>query len=248
MGEIPPNFDIESLEEIVGTRVRSVDIYKTAFTHKSALKQYSVKSSYETLEFLGDAVLSFVITKHLYDIYGCDEKEGFLTKVRTKIVRGKTLSEISEILGLDRFILMDDKAMRNSWNKNPKILEDVFESLIGAIYLDLGIIHVKQFLMKHILSKPIDLDDDNYKDIVMRWCQSNKFDLPVYKVESFTNSQFTIGLYINNKYISSGSDKTKKAAEQIAAQKFVRILQTNINNDTCQGTESHSERICGAEI
>jgi ribonuclease-3 len=210
------------IENIVGTKINNIEIYQTAFTHRSALKQYSVKSSYETLEFLGDAVLSFVITKYLYDTYS-EEHEGFMTKARTKIVRGKTLSQISESLGLDRLILMDDKGLRNQWNKNPKILEDVFEALIGAIYIDLGILHVKQFISKTILSQPIDLGDDNFKDIVMRWCQANKYPLPVYIVRGYAQLQFTIDMYICNQCVSFGVGSTKKQAEQDAAEKVVRM-------------------------
>jgi ribonuclease-3 len=211
----------EDVEQLIGTKINSIEIYQNAFTHRSALKQYSVKSSYETLEFLGDAVLSFVITKHLFDTYS-DEHEGFLTKARTKIVRGKTLAKISESLGLGNLILMDDKGLRNNWNRNPKILEDVFEALIGAIYIDLGIIHVKQFIMKNVLSHPIDLIDDNYKDIIMRWCQSQKYDLPVYQVRSFENQQFIIDMIICGRYVSYGQGTTKKQAEQDAAEKIVR--------------------------
>ena len=211
----------EDVEQLIGTKINSIEIYQNAFTHRSALKQYSVKSSYETLEFLGDAVLSFVITKHLFDTYS-DEHEGFLTKARTKIVRGKTLAKISESLGLGNLILMDDKGLRNNWNRNPKILEDVFEALIGAIYIDLGIIHVKQFIMKNVLSAPIDLVDDNYKDIIMRWCQSQKYDLPVYQVRSFENQQFIIDMIICGRHVSYGQGTTKKQAEQDAAEKIVR--------------------------
>jgi ribonuclease-3 len=211
----------EDVEQLIGTKINSIEIYQNAFTHRSALKQYSVKSSYETLEFLGDAVLSFVITKHLFDTYS-EEHEGFLTKARTKIVRGKTLAKISESLGLGDLILMDDKGLRNNWNRNPKILEDVFEALIGAIYIDLGIIHVKQFIVKNVLSYPIDLVDDNYKDIIMRWCQSQKYDLPVYQVRSFENQEFIIDMIICGKYVSYGQGTTKKQAEQDAAEKIVR--------------------------
>jgi ribonuclease-3 len=211
----------EDVEKLIGTKINSIEIYQNAFTHRSALKQYSVKSSYETLEFLGDAVLSFVITKHLFDTYS-EEQEGFLTKARTKIVRGKTLAKISESLGLGDLILMDDKGLRNNWNRNPKILEDVFEALIGAIYIDLGILHVKQFIMKTVLSQPLDLEDDNYKDIIMRWCQSQKYDLPIYTVRSFENQQFTIDMIICGQYVSFGCGTTKKQAEQDAAEKIVR--------------------------
>lgn len=219
----------ETIEKLVGTKINSIDVYQNAFTHRSALKQYSVKSSYETLEFLGDAVLSFVITKHLYDTYS-EEHEGFLTKARTKIVRGKTLAKISESLGLGDLILMDDKGLRNNWNRNPKILEDVFEALIGAIYIDLGIIHVKHFIMKKILSTPIDLVDDNYKDIVMRWCQSHKYELPIYRVRSFENQQFVIDMFICDKHVSYGFGTTKKQAEQDAAEKIVRSWNLDVYN------------------
>lgn len=217
----PPELDKTEIEKLVGTKINDLNLYRTAFTHKSALKQYTVKSSYETLEFLGDAVLGFVITKHLYDFFS-NEQEGFLTKARTKIVRGKTLSTISMNLGLYKFILMDDKGMRHEWFKNQKILEDVFESFIGAIYLDLGICHVKQFIQKHILSAPIDLEDDNYKDIVMRWCQANKYPLPVYNVLKYHNHIFEVCLVINDTPCSYGCGKTKKDAEQEAAKEIVR--------------------------
>lgn len=242
----PPHISREQIEEIVGTKVKNLDLYYTAFTHKSALKQYSLKSSYETLEFLGDAVLSFVITKHLFDTYS-EEQEGFLTKVRTKIVRGKTLHEISSDIGLDKFILMDDKGMRNEWFKNPKILEDVFEALIGAIYLDLGIIHVKQFITKYILSRPLDLDDDNYKDIIMRWCQANKMNLPVYQVDCYKNMVFRVSLFVNGRYMTTGDGKTKKAAEQEAARELVKKMGPLLVNEfNCSA--SYFENVCGTEI
>lgn len=216
-----PELDKTEIERLVGTKINDLNLYRTAFTHKSALKQYALKSSYETLEFLGDAVLGFVITRHLYDSFS-QEQEGFLTKARTKIVRGKTLSTISYNLGLYKFVLMDDKGMRHEWFKNQKILEDVFESFIGAIYLDLGICHVKQFIQKHILSAPIDLEDDNYKDIVMRWCQANKYPLPVYNVVDYQNHVFQVCLVINETPFSCGYGKTKKEAEQNAAKEVVR--------------------------
>jgi ribonuclease-3 len=94
---------------------------------------------FETLEFIGDSVLGFVITKFLFDQYE-NKQEGFLTKARTKLVRGETLANIASKLELYKWVQMDEKGMRNGWNKNPKILEDVFESLVGAIYMDLGLL------------------------------------------------------------------------------------------------------------
>lgn len=215
-----PMIDKVRIEEILGARVKDVSLYQCAFTHKSALKQYNAKSSYETLEFLGDSVLGFVITKILYDKYHSEEKEGFLTRARTKLVRGKTLAEISLKLGFADFVIMDDKGMRNQWFKNPNILEDVFEAFIGAVYLDLGIAYVKKFVSK--VFDMSDFEDDNYKDIAMRWCQMNKYQLPEYRINSYDRGIFYIDLYINGSYISTGSGKTKKEAEQKAAELLVR--------------------------
>jgi ribonuclease-3 len=144
----PPKLSVETLNSIVGTKIKNKELYQRAFTHKSALKRYTgLTGSYETLEFMGDSVLGFIITKHLFDLHE-KEQEGFLTKARTKMVRGKTLCEISKVLGLDKLILMDEKGERNEWNTNEHIMEDAFEALVGAIYLDLGMVHAKNFVLE----------------------------------------------------------------------------------------------------
>ena len=91
----PPELSRDVVNALVGTKVKDLTLYRRAFSHKSALKRYSgLTGSYETLEFMGDSVLGFIITKHLFDLHE-KEQEGFLTKARTKMVRGKTLCEIS---------------------------------------------------------------------------------------------------------------------------------------------------------
>lgn len=224
----PPHLCKRDIEKLVGIKINNIDIYQTAFTHKSALKKYTLPESFETLEFMGDSVLGFVITKFLFDKFK-DEQEGFLTKARTKLVRGKTLSDIAEKLELYNWILMDDKGMRNNWNKNPKILEDVFEALIGAIYMDLGLLHAKKFIL-NIFQDPkyVDLGcisiDDNFKDALMRYCQTNKLPLPVYKILSQQGGLFNVIVIVNGNELSSGSSKTKKQAEQEAAKNSLKQL------------------------
>lgn len=215
-----PMIDKVRIEEIVGAKVKNISLYQCAFTHKSALKQYNTNTSYEILEFLGDSVLGFVITKFLYDQYNGCEHEGFLTRARTKLVRGKTLADISHKLGFADFVIMDEKGMRNQWYKNPKILEDVFEAFVGAMYLDLGIAQVKKFVCQ--VFDMSNFEDDNYKDIVMRWCQMNKYPLPEYKLNTYDKGVFYIDLYVNGEYTSTGFAKTKKEAEQLAAEILVR--------------------------
>jgi ribonuclease-3 len=146
----PPELSRDVVNALVGTKVKDLALYRRAFTHKSALKRYSgLTGSYETLEFMGDSVLGFIITKHLFDLHE-KEQEGFLTKARTKMVRGKTLCEISKVLGLDKLILMDEKGERNEWNTNEHIMEDAFEALVGAIYLDLGMVHARTLYLMHL--------------------------------------------------------------------------------------------------
>src|SRR6056300_1300637 len=219
------NFNQQDIENLVGTKIKDLSFYQRAFTHKSALKEYEqFNVSFETLEFMGDSVLGFIITKFLFDRYE-ERQEGFLTKARTKLVRSETLAAIALKLGLNKMVLMDEKGLRNQWNNNPKILEDVFEALIGAIYMDLGLLHAKQFILR-IYQNPeyVDLNsimvDDNYKDHLMRYSQTNNFNLPEYRVVSHENGIFCIDVYVNNMFLGRGHAKNKKQAEQHAAKRF----------------------------
>jgi ribonuclease III len=216
--ETPPELSRSHLNVLVGTKVKNMELYQRAFTHKSALKRYSgLTGSYETLEFMGDSVLGFIITKHLFDRHE-KEQEGFLTKARTKMVRGKTLCEISKVLGLDKLILMDEKGERNGWNTNEHIMEDAFEALVGAIYLDLGMVHAKKFVLESFTKVQTSLVDDNYKDQLMRWSQALKWPLPDYIVTATINGQFCISVEVNGEHCGCGYATTKKQAEQNAAE------------------------------
>ena len=235
----------QEIDTLVGTKVGDISLYHRAFTHKSALKQYDVDSSNETLEFMGDSVLGFVITKFLFDKFEKNQ-EGFLTRARTKLVRGKTLCDIALKLHLYQWIVMDDKGMRNGWNKNPNILEDVFEALIGAIYLDLGMVYAKNFILR-IFNDPdiVDLNyvikkDDNYKDILMRWCQAQKKELPEYVVDATDNTRFRVLVYVDQERQGFGVGTTKKEAEQKAA--FFALKKLNPRNSSDASTSGKTHR------
>ena len=224
--------DRVSLENLVGTKISNIDLYQKAFTHKSALKDNeNLSGSFETLEFIGDSVLGFVITKFLYDKFE-ERQEGFLTKARTKLVRGETLADIASKLELYKWIIMDEKGMRNEWNRNPKILEDAFEALVGAIYMDMGLLHAKAFILR-IYNDPsfVNLDmimvDDNFKDHLMRYCQSNGFELPVYSMMSHENGVFRVAVSVDNTCLGQGFAKNKKQAEQNAARSFFYPMSLN---------------------
>lgn len=222
--------DKTRIEQLVGTKIKNLDLYQKAFTHKSALKEYEqFTESFETLEFIGDSVLGFVITKFLFDRFE-ERQEGFLTKARTKLVRGETLAKIANALNLNELVIMDEKGMRNGWNNNTKILEDVFEALIGAIYMDIGLIHAKEFILR-IYQDPklVDMNsimiDDNYKDHLMRHCQLNGWPLPEYRVAGHYEGFFYIDIYIDNTFRSRGVARSKKQAEQNAAQMYFQVME-----------------------
>lgn len=219
------SIDRITIETLVGTKISNIDLYQKAFTHKSVLKEDpTLTGSFETLEFIGDSVLGFVITKFLYDKYE-DRQEGFLTKARTKLVRGETLAGIASKLELYKWIRMDEKGMRNQWIHNPKILEDVFEALVGAIYMDMGLLHAKEFILR-IYNNPeyVNLQsimiDDNFKDHLMRYCQSNALELPVYSIISHDNGIFCMTVCVGGVCLGTGHAKNKKQAEQNAAKAF----------------------------
>ena len=217
--------DTHTIEKIIGTKINNLKLYQTAFTHKSVLKEDPEKKSYENLEFMGDSVLNFIVTKYLYDLYESVEHEGFLTKARTRIVRGTTLSKISEGLELWKWVIMDDKGMRNNWNRNSKIMEDVLEALIGAMYLDLGLIHTRVFVLGLLERYPIDITcDDNYKDQLMRLCQQNGGELPVYTVDCFTNGVFSVSTSFNG-HIGRGEATNKRQSEQNAAMDILKKMK-----------------------
>ena len=220
------------IEQMLGIKINNIDLYRTAFTHKSALSKYNIENSFETLEFMGDSILGFIITKFLFDKYR-DRHEGFLTKARTKLVRGETLAKIGSRLGIEKWIIMDDKGMRNRWNYNPNVVEDVFESILGAMYLDLGLLHTKKFILG-IFTDPkyVDMNcimvDDNYKDILMRYCQMSKYELPKYIVDYHASNIFGVYVIVNGTSFEIASAKNKKQAEQLAAKSTLQSLKVSI--------------------
>lgn len=220
----------EEVEGLLGMRVRNVAYYQQALLHKSAVKIYNASQSYERLEFIGDSVLNLIVAKDLFDKYP-SEDEGFMTKLRTRIVSGKCLSLIASKMGLQNHIRMNEKAMRQKWNENKRILEDTFEALIGAIYLDMGMYYAKSFVLRQLDLHVNDEDvmvDTNYKDMLMRYTQTNGAELPVYQLYEEDgpnhNKVFVMNVYINGNLLGEGKANNKKQAEQNAAMKALQCL------------------------
>ena len=222
--------------EILCTKVKDLHHFHTAFVHKSALRDLPPgSSSYERLEFLGDSILNAVVAVYLCDKYP-DKQEGYLTKCRNRLISGATLSYFASSLGLERFILMNEKAMDSGWNTNPRLLEDVFEALVGALYVNMGMLSAKTFILNTI-ERLVDFDElqieRNSKDALMRATQSWKLPLPVYEVIP-CNKSFHVRVYVNGLFCGEAVHRCKKAGQQMAATVALQNLGVDLSRLTIE--------------
>lgn len=204
------------IEKLTGLPVVNFSYYFTAFSYNSIEEG---GTTYETLEFVGDSVLGFIIARYLYDTFP-GKGEGVLTRLRTKLVGGKFLSKLALDLGLDNFIIMNQKGLHKGWNKNPRIVEDVLEALIGAIYLDLGIPAARQFFMtalqKHANIHDI-MTDTNYKDRLLKYARSVDLGKPEF-VTTYERGggspSFVVDVHLSGRKVAEGTGRSRKDAEQ----------------------------------
>ena len=229
----------QDIQKIIGMKPIDINKYRKAFVHKSVVKNAKengelpeyMKESYERYEFLGDSVLNLVIANYLFTKYP-NSHEGNLTKIRTKLVNGKTLSTLANKLELSKFLILNYKVENINGRNNNRILEDVFESLICSIYLDLGFSYAEKFILD-LINKYINFDellvDDNYKDILLRFCQNKFGTTPNYKIIETLgpphNRTFKICCYIQDLQYKYGKGKNKKDAEQVAAKETLKYFK-----------------------
>lgn len=216
-----------------GTRlsINNEKLYQLAFVHKSFLRENSIENFYadtsnEVMEFLGDAFIGCVVGKYLVDRFE-DQQEGFLTKIRTRIVRSSMLSKFARFLDLGRYILLSTKVERLSINShkgrnNPRLYEDCFEAFVGAIIQDFGdeegYKYAKRFII-NIIEYLIDFSEiilcnENLKDTLQRYFQYLKIPNPIYiDLGEFGPSNyktFTKGIFLDEKYLFLFSNDIQK--------------------------------------
>lgn len=220
----PKKFE-KKIKDIIGVRPNDVFLYELALIHKSVVndEKHEATQSNERLEFLGDAVIGMIVGEYLYEKYK-EKNEGELTKLRSKVVSRVTLNELGVKIGLDKLVQakLDKNSLPNS------IYGNAFEALVGAIYLDLGLLAAKKFVLKKVLQKHVNIQDIlskdfNYKSKVIEWAQSNKrnyqFEIVQEKGEGIEKT-FDAVLKIDGEIVASGSSRSKKKAEQAAAKIF----------------------------
>lgn len=201
-------------------------LFEQAFTHRSYLNESKEKiESNERLEFLGDSILSFVVSKYLYKKYP-QFKEGILTNLRSLLVNTKNLALVSKELGFGELLKLSKGEEDSKGRQNKSLLADSFEAFIGALFLDQGIDEVKKFLSEAIIPKAeYFVANKNFKDpksLLQEKIQSKKLTSPVYKVISEEGPAhakiFTVGAYTENNLLGTGRGKSKQEAEEMAAK------------------------------
>lgn len=218
--------DIQTLESHLGIPFTNKVLLTQAVTHRSYLNEARGDfSSNERLEFLGDAILSFLVSRKLYAEFS-DLPEGELTNLRSAIVRTESLSLVSSNLHLGDFLLLSRGEEDGGGRTNPSLLADCFEAVVGAMYLDQGLDMVSAFVEKNLLVLlPEIIRTRAYKDFKSEFqekVQERMRVSPVYKVlkeEGPDHAKlFTIGVYVGDELQGEGQGKSKQDAEQHAAR------------------------------
>ena len=204
-----------------GVKPRKASLYKEALRHKSSpeFEQLVGLHNNERLEFLGDAILNLCVAQYLYDNYN-HEKEGFLTKLRSRIVSRKHLNELAAKIKLHRFVKHDTRMSI----KQTSVGGNALEALIGAIYLDLGFAQVDKVIQKQIIEELSDLEaleknDENFKSILLEWSQAEGKELSYQSdFDENNNRRFQSIVSVDGESIATGKGRSKKDAEQEAAR------------------------------
>jgi len=217
---------------ILGFRPKNIALYQLAFTHKSKSEESvgDYHLSNERLEYLGDAVLELVVGDYLFRTYPT-QPEGFLTEMRSRIVSRASLNKLAQKLGFDDYIKYKHENSP-SGNSFLSLGGNVFEALMGAIYLDRGFLFSQRVIVDHIIRVHIDLDelqntDINFKSKLLEWTQKRRKHLEFKLLdETMENHRkiFHVQIFIDNQGYAECSDFSLKRAEQIAAEKTYNML------------------------
>lgn len=223
------------IHKITGFKPQNLEVYQRAFTHRSANKVDEKGNivSYERLEFLGDAMLGSVIAAHLFNQVP-NQNEGYLTKMRSKIVSRENLNSLGKDLGL--IDLVSGKVVsQKQFGEN--IYGNLFEALVGAIYLDRGYLVCEKFIHRKLITPYVDIGKlegkiISYKSLLIEWCQKNKktFELKTGQEDSAdVQKHFSAQLYIDHKVVAKARATSKKKAEEIASKRAYFSLQNRID-------------------
>ncbi|MBX2828900.1 MAG: ribonuclease III [Flavobacteriaceae bacterium] len=225
------------IKKILGFKPGDISIYEEAFTHRS-MNTTNVEGqpqNYERLEFLGDAMLGSVIAAHLFKKVP-EGNEGYLTKMRSKVVSREHLNELGR--DLDLISLVKTNISTKQFGEN--IHGNVFEALVGAIYLDKGYKYCEKFIQKRVIKPYVDIQKlegkiISYKSLFIEWCQKNKkpFKFNVYEdTGKDPLKHFAVKLELEQNTVAKARATSKKKAEERAAKRAYYKLQKQMQVNT----------------
>lgn len=225
---------IEALNNKLNLNLHNEDLFLTAFTHRSYLNEhpsYKLPSN-ERLEFLGDAVLQFLSSKYLYSKFQ-SLPEGDLTNLRASVVKTESLAYESRRLEFGTHLLLSKGEEGTGGRDREYILANTFESFLGALFMEKGILDCEKFLEENLFYKVEDtVQKDSYKDPKTRFqekVQEQKKTTPVYKIIESWGSEheknFKVGVYVDGDLFAEGLGSSKQKAEQDAANKGLDKLK-----------------------
>ena len=236
-------------------KINNINLFRTAFVHQSycTMKNHDFANSnikcpedclplqdmsYERLEFLGDSILDMIVSEYIFERFP-DQNEGFLSKIRTKIVNGKMLGFLSNQIGLSRYAIISKQVDESNGRNNYKIMEDIFEAFIAALFLDsYNNYNIVQNWIIYIIENYIDFSDliatkTNYKDMLISYMQHHLQDAPKFlEMNVITKDNVKIFKYCikdkNNAVISTANGMTKKEAENNVALEALKHYDVRI--------------------
>ena len=227
---------VRRLRRLLGFTPAYLNVFKLAFSHKSSNDPQARQQPYggqnnERLEYLGDAVLGTIVAEYLYKKYPTAD-EGFLTKMRSKIVKRKSLNAIGFDMGLDELL-----STYNNTRIARSMLGNAVEALVGAVYVEQGYAGTMTFVVQRMLRDYVDIDtletyDDNYKSQLLEHCQKNgqKVDYEILKrFKQDKRDRFRVAVTINGQRMAVGEDFNKKSAEQQASRRALRDLGLEVS-------------------
>ncbi len=213
---------MDALFKKLNIKPKDIRLYKTAFSHSSYANEHKARQDYERLEFLGDAVVDLVVADYLYS--NKKESEGEMTKVRASYVCENALYEYSMSLGLNKYIKVGHGEEKEGGKFKKAIVADIFEALVGAIYLDLGYATARKVVLNIIvpyIEDPNIIFFSDYKSALQEYVQTNQKNLhyELIKEEGPAHNRiFTVQVKIDDIIYGTGVSTSKKEAEQEAAK------------------------------
>ena len=227
---------MQSLEIRLDYKFNDISLLKNALVHSSYANEVRGNThSNERLEFLGDSVLSIIVADHLFSNYP-NMPEGELTKLRASLVCEKSLCVFSRELGLGEYLLLGKGEDKNGGRERDSILADAFEAVLAAIYIDGGMDAAKKHIFHTVLRDLERHTDENsfkdYKTVLQEIIQRNPEETVSYTLIDETGPDhdkiFTVEVHLNSNVIGRGCGKSKKQAEQMAAQQALELMGESI--------------------